>query len=335
MMVSFGTTVSIWGNGFGIGQGSSTLKFGDFAPASILLWTDNHIMATVPELFSNSKNYVTVTVQGVESERYYITTKQPKITSVSPDSAQPGALLTLRGSGFGIEQGNASVSFSVNDPALVVSWSDTVVTVLVPEPMAKSYGTYWITLRLGNGLTDAHSFIIVEDIINTLHETNCFSAVVFEARVKLYQSKPDPHEDYSKMSFQIQSNSCQTSKILWDKRNFSVTISDINSIDTTITTLNGKVSIDGKMLETVNSSTNYHSKGTVSTLELDFKNIPLKSSVAVYSQVTYSMTGADLASHLVKLVYDYWLPTYQSHYIETDWGSTEKVPYFNLQFVKN
>jgi hypothetical protein len=89
------------------------------------------------------------------------------------------------------------------------------------------------------------------------------------------------------------------------------------------------------MLESINSSTAYHSKSLATSLELEFKNIPLKQSVAVYSQVTYSMTGADLESHLVKVAYDYSSPTYQTHYIETDWTSTIKVPYFNLQFVRN
>ena len=77
----------------------------------------------------------------------------PSITSISPDNAAPGALVTLTGSNFGARQGTGVVNFvhevgghAVYVAAPVRSWSPTSISVQVPsiEP-----GQVWVLVQLG------------------------------------------------------------------------------------------------------------------------------------------------------------------------------------------
>lgn len=55
-----------------------------------------------------------------------------RVDSVSTDFGAPGTSVTFTGTGFGDIQGGGFATFG-GTPGLVVSWSDTVVTALVPE----------------------------------------------------------------------------------------------------------------------------------------------------------------------------------------------------------
>lgn len=56
----------------------------------------------------------------------------PVITTLSPDSGQAGDTVTISGSGFGAAQGTSTVKF-VGTAATIVSWSNTAITVKVPN----------------------------------------------------------------------------------------------------------------------------------------------------------------------------------------------------------
>lgn len=66
----------------------------------------------------------------------------PSITSISPSSGGPGTLVTITGTGFGSFQGNSVISYSgvTLQPS---SWSDTVITVQIPQN-AQSNGTFQV-----------------------------------------------------------------------------------------------------------------------------------------------------------------------------------------------
>lgn len=333
--VSYGATVYISGKGFGATQGTNTLKFGaGLAPKSIISWRDDEIVATVPEMFEAVNNYVTVTVNGIESNRGLLNCMWPEITSVSPDSCEAGEIVAIKGKWFGHMQGNSKIEFGLTDVGTIVTWSDTMITIIVPEPAAQMYSFNYINFTRGNGSTTSHKFAIIENVLNTLQRTTCFSGLVFSGNFKMSISSPTPHEEYQNTMITIESNGCQISKMVWDNRDFSVTISAIAQYDTNITTFNGTVSFDGKTLETINARYYQGTKNSTNIRELHFKNIPLKTSYPYYNRVTFELSGAELKDHFVKAVVDYTSPVYITKYIETDWSHATIIPRFSVTLYK-
>ena len=77
--------------------------------------------------------YVGVTSGDLTSNgMYFVPALQPELTSVSADEGDPGSTITLTGLNFGASQGAGLVTFA-GYPAQVVSWSETEITVLVPD----------------------------------------------------------------------------------------------------------------------------------------------------------------------------------------------------------
>lgn len=68
----------------------------------------------------------------------------PSIVSLSPQSGGPGTIVTIQGSLFGAIQGNSIVSYS-GVTVTPNSWSDTMITVTVPQN-AQSNGTFQVTV---------------------------------------------------------------------------------------------------------------------------------------------------------------------------------------------
>ncbi|MCL5671676.1 MAG: IPT/TIG domain-containing protein [Acidobacteria bacterium] len=111
----------------------------------------------------------------------------PQITNVCPSPRGPGQTVMVQGSGFGATRGNGHLQFSdggVNwgapgDQAAfqVLSWSDTQITFMVPEPSGP--GNQWaiqpdstatITVTNSAGVTSAPSYlaVTVAPVINSL-----------------------------------------------------------------------------------------------------------------------------------------------------------------------
>lgn len=165
-VVSPNDTVTILGKNFGLPDTAAGVRFGDeFFPSTLCIsWTDEKIVVKAPKNFDTS--LVSVTKANLTSQRFILTNKeelpqvqqtarltlQPEITALSKKSGSVGEKITIYGNNFGATRKNAQVvfteldenflpetagelvgAFCSNDNFDFVSWSDTEITVAVPE----------------------------------------------------------------------------------------------------------------------------------------------------------------------------------------------------------
>lgn len=77
------------------------------------------------------------------------------ITDVTPDPANPGAEITITGSGFGDDQGTVLYD---GDSLTISSWSDSVIVALLPA--VKPNGTYDLWVNVGEqGAITQHTIL--------------------------------------------------------------------------------------------------------------------------------------------------------------------------------
>ncbi|MGJ5814497.1 beta strand repeat-containing protein [Paludibaculum fermentans] len=127
-LAPIGATVIISGTNFGATQATSTVTFNSVS-ASVQSWSATSITVTVPTGAVSGNVVVNV---GVASNGVPFTVVQaPSITSVAPNTGQPGTTVIVSGSGFGGAQGMSSVKFS-GVTASVSSWSSSSITTAVP-----------------------------------------------------------------------------------------------------------------------------------------------------------------------------------------------------------
>jgi RHS repeat-associated protein len=137
-----GTQVQINGSGFGSTQGSSSVTFYPSGTPTIVSWSDNQIVATVP---------ATATTGGLKIVESGITSNQnivfsvpaPNITSISPSSGGVNTQVTVNGSGFQATKGSSGITFNGFN-ATVVSWSDTQI---VASASATTSGPVQVTVN--------------------------------------------------------------------------------------------------------------------------------------------------------------------------------------------
>jgi RHS repeat-associated protein len=134
-----GTSVQVYGSGFGATQGSSTISFNG-VNATVMSWADGQITATVP---SAATGPVQVTVGSVASNvNVYFSVPPPQVTSISPTSGVVGTQVTVNGSGFGPSQGSSCVAFGTFCATSVSSWSATQIVANVPN--GTTTGPAWV-----------------------------------------------------------------------------------------------------------------------------------------------------------------------------------------------
>ena len=77
-----------------------------------------------------------------------ITSLNPKISSISPDSGPSGMKITLLGSDFGAVQGSSQLVFKRGDNKTfegeIITWSDLNIYARVPQLMKDTYKVYII-----------------------------------------------------------------------------------------------------------------------------------------------------------------------------------------------
>lgn len=159
-----GTSVTVTGSNFGSSQGTSSVQFSGVPAASITSWSSTQIIAVVPASAPSGADPVSVTVGSITSPVNPIFTLiHPVITSVTPPAAEPGAQVTLNGSGFGTSYmgyyGISQAQFN-GLQAAEQSWSDTKAVVTVPTTATS--GTITV---VNNGVSsNAIPFTILENI---------------------------------------------------------------------------------------------------------------------------------------------------------------------------
>jgi RHS repeat-associated protein len=139
-----GTSVTIGGSSFGTTQG--TVTFNGVAAASITSWANTQIVATVPTTVTTGPVIVTASSTPSNSTVSF-TAFNPVITSLAPPAAETGGLIDINGSGFGPPYSGGTVQFN-GIAAQLNSWSDTLVTALVP--IGSTTGPVKVTM---NGIT--------------------------------------------------------------------------------------------------------------------------------------------------------------------------------------
>ena len=144
------TSVTISGSGFGIPQGSGTVKFNGTA-ATPFSWSDGSIVVPVPA--GATTGPVVITAGGISSNSMTFTvTGGPSITSLSPSTGAGGASVTITGQNFGATQGSSAVRFN-GLPATVTSWSNTSIGVTAPAGVTTGPVTVTVSGQASNGAT--------------------------------------------------------------------------------------------------------------------------------------------------------------------------------------
>ena len=135
-----GTQVTINGTAFQPNQRNSTVTFNGVAGA-ISSWSDTQIVATVPATASTGALQVNVNATASPSWNSF-EVPTPTITSVNPPEAPQTGIITITGTGFGASGAYSPDGVSVVFTGFVqfngaqveaLSWSDTSLTVRVPE----------------------------------------------------------------------------------------------------------------------------------------------------------------------------------------------------------
>jgi RHS repeat-associated protein len=132
-----GAIVTINGSGFQLSSGQTIQVLFNGVSFSPNQWSATSIIAEVPS--NATSGSVTVVVGGVSSNSVDFNVENPlTITSLSPDSGPFDSLggifgsTTITGTGFGATQSNSTVNFYGINGAIVTSWSDSSLEVLVP-----------------------------------------------------------------------------------------------------------------------------------------------------------------------------------------------------------
>ncbi len=154
-----GSIVTISGENLGASQASSTITFnGIIAVPST--WGPYSIVVPVP--VGTTTGPVLVTVGGVPSNSYTYSITNG-ISSIAPAQGPPGTIVTITGLGFGIVQGNSTVTFNgvVATPS---SWGDS--GIVVPVPTGATTGPVIVTTSGSPGKGTMFWVLIPPSILN-------------------------------------------------------------------------------------------------------------------------------------------------------------------------
>ncbi|HVP40219.1 MAG TPA: IPT/TIG domain-containing protein [Candidatus Saccharimonadales bacterium] len=333
--VSYAMPVYIYGRNFGPAQGTSTVNFGTYPARSIVSWSDTEIVATVPEPFRGGD--ATVKVGGAEASSSWLTTG-PKITDTNPDSAKAGEIVSIVGQQFGYEQGHSVVVFGYVDTATVVSWSDTQVEVVVPDPTSESYGLEQVKLVLGNGSSWSYGgFSVIEDVLKTLHKMDCLEDVGMRAMMQMYYPTPAPHDEYKDKTIDILGH-CPTWKLTWTGTSFAYLSTVAIPYQTDSTSVSGTVSADGKTILTLNAREVFTYTGSspyphTDVTEMTLQNVPLTASMPRSNLVDFGLHGPNARNCVVRLKYEVTRSGVVSErYDGTDWTNAAESPILRVSF---
>jgi len=137
-----GTAVTITGANFGAAQGTSTVTFNG-AAATPTSWSATSIVAPVPTGATTGNVVVTVSGAASNGVTFTVTVPTPNISSLSPNSGQASASVTIAGTNFGATKGSSTVKFN-GTAATPTTWSAT--SIVVPVPATATSGNVVVTV---------------------------------------------------------------------------------------------------------------------------------------------------------------------------------------------
>jgi hypothetical protein len=145
------------------------VRFGT-TTATVLLWSNVDVLIRVPNLAPGTYA-VTVTVGTRTSNVMNFTVTALGLGSITPNNANPGANVTIAGTGFGATQGTSTVRFGTTNAA-VASWSNTQIVATVPN---LAQGGLGVTVVVNGVTSNSINFNVTSAIppaITTLSPTS-------------------------------------------------------------------------------------------------------------------------------------------------------------------
>ncbi len=151
-----GDEVTIYGKYFGNDKNAGYVLFNTqkTSAGDIISWTTNEITVKIPAGATSGKLKVYVGNKGSDGIDFVIGANEPVITGFSDDFARIGYELTILGENFGDSRGSGYVTFNGLQVAAggYVSWSDTEITVVVPENAVTGPVKVHVNGKESNGL---------------------------------------------------------------------------------------------------------------------------------------------------------------------------------------
>lgn len=237
--------MTITGKNFGNADETSGLRFStEFFPSSqCIVWSDEKITFTIPKNFSSC--LLSVSLGNTSSEPIVLSAKNeipkllhkkiltsvPQITDISKQAGTVGQQITIKGNHFGSTRQDSDVFFTEmsetsfagdENPAIegvccsdenldYVNWSDTEITIHVPET-AKTGN---IVVRTTAGVSNAVSFTVQnrfgkKTVTNKRTIVLTVNADIKEIQIKsrdnsLFLYLPQPIESYMQQHITLQS----------------------------------------------------------------------------------------------------------------------------------
>ena len=171
-----GSIVTISGQGFGtFVSGVTYVTFYDlsqaanYSVAAVSTWSDTSITCTVPTSLSISQSGsigFTVWKSSTIYANGNFNLTVPTISSIDPAIDNVGATISISGQGFGNTQGSSYVRIG-GSHAPVVSWSDNLVRVRVPD--FSFAGQKTVELTINNRTISSNSFSVAGPQINSYY----------------------------------------------------------------------------------------------------------------------------------------------------------------------
>jgi YD repeat-containing protein len=127
-----GTNVTITGSGFQAAPGNSFVYFNGMNTSSPVSWSDTQIVIAVPAGATSGAVKVISNNGDTSNQDLTFSLPNPIIIGLVPANGPVGTQVQINGSGFGTTQSSNTITFS-NNPATVVSWSDTQIVATVPS----------------------------------------------------------------------------------------------------------------------------------------------------------------------------------------------------------
>lgn len=134
--VHTGDVIGIAGYQFGAEQNTSFVTIGDKVITNVELWSDNFINVKMPEFNASGDYDVSVTVNGIQSNKIPIAYKFVpviSVTSYSPKKAKIGDTITINGNYFGDTKEASKITIGSIAATKYPTWSNTMVKFIVPE----------------------------------------------------------------------------------------------------------------------------------------------------------------------------------------------------------
>ncbi len=155
-----GTEVRITGAGFSTTAGHDRVTLAGLE-CPVLAATATELRVRIPAAGSGPLVVEVQNAGSARTTRPFVVTTPPFVARFEPESATPGAVVRISGTGFGTTAGIVEVTFG-GHAAPIRSITDTLIEASVPSGAVT--GRIGVTVRLQGSSTSAHDFRVLSDL---------------------------------------------------------------------------------------------------------------------------------------------------------------------------